>query len=50
MAVEGDVEVSTVDYSQTLLLGETMLLPAAVGVCEVTPINGPATIITCVVP
>ncbi len=50
MALGGDVVVRTEDESCTLQLGETMLLPASVGPCRVEPLDGSATLMTCIVP
>ena len=45
----GEAEVRSSDLSTTIGLGQTLLLPAAIGVCQVEP-NGRATLLTCVVP
>jgi mannose-6-phosphate isomerase len=50
MAIDGDVDIHSDGESTRLRRGETLLLPASLGVCEVEPIEGPATLITCIVP
>jgi mannose-6-phosphate isomerase len=49
LGIEGDAEVRSGDATVTLGLGQTMLLPASIGRCDVIP-RGSATILTCVVP
>jgi mannose-6-phosphate isomerase len=49
LGIEGEVEVRSGDVTVTLELGQTMLLPASIGPCRVTP-RGSATLLTCVVP
>jgi mannose-6-phosphate isomerase len=49
LGIEGDVEVRSGDHAVTLGLGQTLLLPASIGPCEVIP-QGSATLLTCVVP
>jgi mannose-6-phosphate isomerase len=50
MALGGEAEIGSSEGSRVLHFGETLLLPASSGECRVTPINGEATLITCVVP
>ncbi len=50
LCLGGGVEVRHEGSTHPLRLGETLLLPASVGTCEVVPIGGEATLITCVVP
>ena len=50
MDLGGSVEVRDGESVHPLRFGETLLLPAAVGECEVAPVGGEATLITCVVP
>ncbi len=50
LALGGEVEVRGPGRSLHLRLGETLLLPASAGACEVVPVGGEATLITCVVP
>lgn len=50
MALGGAVEVRDGESVHPLRLGETLLLPAAVGECEVMPVGRETTLITCVVP
>ena len=45
----GEAEVRSSDLAMTIELGQTLLLPAAIGACRVEP-NGRATLLTCVVP
>jgi mannose-6-phosphate isomerase len=49
VGLDGEVEVRSGTFTVTLELGQTLLLPASIGRCEVTP-NGSATLLTCVVP
>src|SRR6185312_4581468 len=49
LGIEGEVEVHSGEVSVSLGLGQTMLLPASIGPCRVTP-RGSATLLTCVVP
>lgn len=49
LGIEGEAEVRSGEVSIVIGLGETVLLPAAIGECEVVP-RGSATILTCVVP
>jgi mannose-6-phosphate isomerase len=50
MVLGGSAEVRHGNETHPLRFGETLLLPAAVGECEITPVAGEATVITCVVP
>lgn len=50
LSLGGEVEVRTPDASWSLGFGETMLLPAATGACELVPVGGEATVVTCIVP
>jgi mannose-6-phosphate isomerase len=50
LCLEGSVDVRNGRDAQRLGFGETLLLPAMVGPCEVMPVDGEATLITCVVP
>jgi len=50
MALGGDLEVRGRGHSLSLRYGETLLLPASLGACEVAPVAEAATLITCVVP
>jgi mannose-6-phosphate isomerase len=49
LGVEGEAEVRSGGVSVMLGLGQTLLLPASIGPCEVIP-KGSATLLTCVVP
>jgi mannose-6-phosphate isomerase len=49
LGIEGVVEIVSGDFACELGLGETLLLPASIGPCEVIP-KGSATLLTCVVP
>ncbi len=49
MGLEGNVELSHGKWSGRLNFGQTMLLPASLGSCEMTP-QGDAVVLTCVVP
>lgn len=49
LGLGGSAEVRSGDFRTTVGLGETLLLPAAIGPCEVVP-AGRATLLTCVVP
>ena len=49
LGIEGEAEVQSGDISVVLGLGQTILLPASIGPCRVTP-QGSATLLTCVVP
>ncbi len=49
MGLEGSAQLDQGEWSVRLGLGETLLLPAAVGPCEIIP-NGEAVILTCTVP
>ena len=49
MTMGGDVVVRSGETATDLGLGQTLLLPAAVGLCTVEP-RGRATLLTCVVP
>jgi mannose-6-phosphate isomerase len=49
LGIDGEVEVCSGEVTVTLGLGQTLLLPASIGACEVTP-RGVATLLTCVVP
>ncbi|HEY2157567.1 MAG TPA: type I phosphomannose isomerase catalytic subunit [Isosphaeraceae bacterium] len=46
----GAAEVRHGGSVHPLGFGETLLLPASIGECEVVPVDGEATLITCVVP
>lgn len=50
LALGGPAEVRHGGSAHPLRFGETLLLPAAVGRCEVVPVAGEATLVTCVVP
>ncbi len=50
MNLGGAAEVRHGDVSHPLGFGDTLLLPAAIGECEVVPVDGEATLISCVVP
>jgi mannose-6-phosphate isomerase len=50
MALGGKAEIDSEQGSRVLRFGETLLLPASAGQCRVTPIDGTATLITCIVP
>src|SRR5205823_3294875 len=47
LGLDGSAEVRHHDRAYSLARGETLLLPAAIGPCEVAP-RGEATILTCV--
>jgi mannose-6-phosphate isomerase len=49
LGIDGEVEVRSAEVSVKLGLGQTLLLPASIGPCEVVP-RGSATLLTCVVP
>ena len=49
LGINGEVEVRSDELAVTLGLGQTLLLPASIGPCAVTP-RGSATLLTCVVP
>ena len=49
MAMEGSVEVRHQGQGTRLEFGQTLLLPAAAGACEVIP-DGQSVVLTCVVP
>ena len=49
LGVDGVAEVRSGEMTATLGLGQTLLLPASIGPCEVTP-RGSAILLTCVVP
>jgi mannose-6-phosphate isomerase len=49
LGIDGEVEVRSGEFSATLGLGQTLLLPASIGRCEAIP-NGRSTFLTCVVP
>jgi mannose-6-phosphate isomerase len=49
VGIDGEVEVRSAEVGVTLGLGQTLLLPASIGRCEVTP-DGRSTFLTCVVP
>jgi mannose-6-phosphate isomerase len=49
LGIEGEAEIRHHDFSMPIELGQTVLLPASIGPCEVIP-RGPATLLTCVVP
>ena len=49
LGIEGTAEIRSGGATASIGLGQTMLLPASIGPCEVTP-KGPATLLTCVVP
>jgi mannose-6-phosphate isomerase len=49
VGLEGEVDVRSGDTSVTLELGNTLLLPASIGPCDVRP-RGRATLLTCIVP
>ncbi len=46
----GQAELRHGGAAHPLGFGETLLLPAAIGECEVVPVEGEATLVTCVVP
>ncbi len=50
LGLGGEVEIHHDGSSHPLRFGETLLSPASVGECDVVPIGGEATLITCVVP
>ena len=49
VSLDGAAEVRAGDSVVSIGLGQTLLLPAAVGVCEIHPV-GQVTLLTCVVP
>jgi mannose-6-phosphate isomerase len=49
LGIDGEAEVRSGGMTATLEMGHTLLLPASIGPCEVTP-RGSATLLTCVVP
>ena len=49
MGLEGEVEIRHLGQGTRLAFGQTLLLPASVGPCEVIP-AGIAAVLTCVVP
>jgi mannose-6-phosphate isomerase len=49
MGVDGHAEVRSNGMTATIAMGQTLLLPASIGPCEVSPV-GSATLLTCVVP
>jgi mannose-6-phosphate isomerase len=49
MGLEGEVEIRHRGQGTRLAFGQTLLLPASVGNCELIP-AGAATVLTCVVP
>ena len=49
LGIEGEVDVHSLEMTVTLELGQTLLLPASIGPCEVNP-RSSATLLTCVVP
>jgi mannose-6-phosphate isomerase len=49
MGLEGSADLAQPGWSGRLEFGQTLLLPAAAGPCEITP-DGEASILTCVVP
>jgi mannose-6-phosphate isomerase len=49
MGLEGEAEIRHQGQGTRLAFGQTLLLPATVGSCEVIP-AGTATVLTCVVP
>ena len=49
VGVDGEAEIHSDGMTATIGMGQTLLLPAAIGPCEVTP-DGSATLLTCVVP
>jgi mannose-6-phosphate isomerase len=49
LGLAGSAEVDHAGSSTTLGYGQTLLLPAAIGECDISP-RGEATILTCVVP
>ncbi len=49
MGMEGSAEVRHEGQGARLAFGQTLLLPAAVGPCEIVP-DGEAVVLTCVVP
>ena len=49
MVMEGCAEVRHAGQGARLAFGQTLLLPAAVGPCEIIP-DGEAVVLTCVVP
>ena len=50
MALDGEIDVRSADYSLILRQGETLLLPACLNVCDVSPVARHAKVVTCVVP
>jgi mannose-6-phosphate isomerase len=49
LGIDGVVEVRSGEFAVELGVGQTLLLPASIGPCEVIP-QGSATLLTCVVP
>jgi mannose-6-phosphate isomerase len=49
LGLGGEVDVHSGDSSVALELGQTLLLPASIGPCQVVP-RGRATLLTCIVP
>ncbi len=49
LGIEGEVDVRSAGLTVKISLGQTLLLPASIGSCEVIP-RGRATLLTCVVP
>jgi mannose-6-phosphate isomerase len=50
LGLEGRATVHHLGQSYTLKRGETLLLPASVGACDVGPVGDEATVLSCVVP
>ena len=50
LGLGGTLEFRSGGNSTRLELGQTLLLPASIGRCEVAPVDGQATLLTCVVP
>ena len=46
----GELEFGHDGATHPVRFGETLLLPAVIGACEVVPVGGEATVITCIVP
>ena len=49
LGLGGEAQIQSSGGSTTLSLGQTVLLPAAIGTCQINPL-GQATLLTCVVP
>jgi len=49
MGMKGSAEVRYEGQGARLAFGQTLLLPAAVGPCEIVP-DGEAVVLTCVLP